>query len=129
MDVISIPPLFNLSIGYFFSLVLGGFLVDWIMMILQKRSEVLREQKTNLKRDRYLVRTLGVLERFLYTTCIVIGEPAGIAAWLAIKVLTRWTNDKEQWATISRANLYLIGNLLNVFLGAAGGLIILLLPK
>ncbi len=127
MDPISFPPPLALLIGYSFSLILGGFLVDWIMGVLQNRSEVLKNQKVNVKRDRYLVRILGILERFLYTTCIIIGQPAGIAAWLAIKVLTRWTNDKEQWATISRSNLYLIGNLLNILFGAAGGLIILLL--
>ncbi len=127
MDPISFPPPLALLIGYSFSLILGGFLVDWIMAVLQNRSEVLKNQKVNVKRDRYLVRILGILERFLYTTCIIIGQPAGIAAWLAIKVLTRWTNDKEQWATISRSNLYLIGNLLNILFGAAGGLIILLL--
>lgn len=98
------------------------------MKIVRNRSEVLRKAKIHSKRDIYLVRVLGLLERVLYTTCIVFGEPAGIAAWLAIKVLTRWAGEEHRWANISEANIYLIGNLLTVFFGAGGGLLCRLLP-
>lgn len=77
-----------------------------------------KERKIIGKRDMYLVRILGLLERILYTTCIILGEPAGIAAWLAIKVITRWAGEEHRWANISEANIYLVGNLLTVFFGA-----------
>jgi hypothetical protein len=118
---------FILFVSYLISLGAGWFLVDWWMKALTNRSEVLKKDKDGRKRDVYLVRILGLLERLIYTTCIVYGKPEGIAAWLAIKVITRWTNEREKegWETISKSNLYLIGNLLNVFVGVVVGLIYL----
>jgi hypothetical protein len=129
MSEISFPPFINLLVGYSFSLILGGIVIEWAMKAIRNRSEVLKSEKINAKHDMYLVRILGLLERTLFTTLIVIGEPAGIVAWLAIKVLTRWAGEENRWANISEANIYLIGNLLTVFFGAVGGLLCLLLPK
>ena len=129
MSTITFPSLLNLLIGYSVSIILGGFAIEWIMNIMRKRSEVLKKEKISSKRDMYLVRILGLLERILYTTCIVFGEPAGIVAWLAIKVLTRWAGEENRWANISEANIYLVGNLLTVFFGAGGGILSILLPK
>jgi hypothetical protein len=130
MQAYILPPVRNLWIGYLFSLVLGGVLIEWIMTILRNRSETISRDKDYRKRDIYLVRMFGGLERLLYTTCILFNQPSGIAAWLAIKVLTRWTNEREKegWATISKSNIYLIGNLLTVLFGVAGGLLCILLP-
>lgn len=129
MSTISFPSPLNLLIGYSVSIILGGFVIEWAMKIVRNRSEVLRREKINSKRDMYLVRVLGLLERILYTTCIIFGEPAGIAAWLAIKVLTRWAGEEHRWANISEANIYLIGNLLTLFFGAGGGLLCVLLQE
>jgi len=131
MQVLSLPSIRNLVIGYTVSVILGWFVVDWIMAVLRSHSEVLKKDKDSRKRDIYLVRILGALERFLFTTFIVFGQPAGIFAWLAIKVLTRWTSEKEKegWETITRSNIYLIGNLLTVIFGVTGGLLCTLLPK
>ena len=129
MSEISFPPLGNILIGYSVSVILGGLLIEWAMKVVRKRSEVLKTEKISAKRDMYLVRILGLFERTLYTTCIVVGEPAGIAAWLAIKVLTRWAGEENRWANISEANIYLIGNLLTLFFGAGGGLLCVLLPR
>jgi hypothetical protein len=129
MSEIYFPPLSNILIGYSVSLILGGLIIEWTMKVIRNRSEVLKSKKISPKRDMYLVRVLGLLERAFYTTCIIIGEPAGIAAWLAIKVITRWGDEENRWANISEANIYLIGNLLTVFFGAGGGLLCVLLPK
>jgi hypothetical protein len=129
MSEYSFPPLVNLLIGYSVSIVLGGFVIEWAMNVIRNRSKVLKREEIDTKRDLYLVRILGFFERTLYTTCIIFGEPAGIAAWLAIKVLTRWAGEENRWANISEANIYLIGNLLTVFFGAGGGLLSILLPK
>ena len=130
MDAISIPPVGNLIIGYSVSVILGWVTIEPIMTYIRKRSEV-NKPKSYIKKDLYLVRFLGVLERFAYTTCIIFGQPAGIAAWLAVKVLTRWSSEREKegWESISKANIYLIGNLLTVLFGAGGGLLCILLPK
>ncbi len=129
MSTIAFPSLVNLLIGYSVSILLGGVVIEWAMKTVRNRSEVLKKEKIIGKRDMYLVRILGLLERILYTTCIVLGEPAGIAAWLAIKVITRWAGEEHRWANISEANIYLVGNLLTVFFGAGGGLLSILLPK
>jgi len=129
MSEIVFPPLANVLIGYSVSLLLGGFLIEWIMKMIRSRSEGLKSKKINVKHDMYLVRILGLLERALYTTCIVVGQPAGIAAWLAIKVITRWSDEENRKANISEANIYLIGNLLTVLFGAGSGLLCVLLPK
>jgi hypothetical protein len=129
MDINTLPSLRNLAIGYFVSVIVGAFVIEWIMRRLRKRSEVLKDEKGTAKKDMYLVRWLGVLERILYTTCVIFGQPLGISAWLAVKVITRWKSEQERWATISRSNIYLIGNLLTVFFGVIGGLLSLLLPK
>jgi hypothetical protein len=129
MSTIAFPSLVNLLIGYSVSILLGGVVIEWAMKTVRNRSEVLKKEKIIGKRDMYLVRILGLLERILYTTCIILGEPAGIAAWLAIKVITRWAGEEHRWANISEANIYLVGNLLTVFFGAGGGLLSILLPK
>ena len=123
----------NLIIGYLFSLFVGGIVIPRILTYLRNRSEVLNKNKEKnfRKPDEYLVVWLGGLERFFYTTCIVFNQPSGIAAWLAIKFVTRWTNEREKegWETISKSNIYLIGNLLTVLFGVAGGLLYLFLPN
>lgn len=129
MDINSLPSLGSLAWGYGLSVFVGAFVIEWIMRFLRKHSDVLKDEKGTGKKDMYLVRWLGVLERLLYTTCIVFGQPSGIAAWLAVKVITRWKSEQERWATISRSNIYLIGNLLTIIFGVAGGLLSLLLPK
>jgi hypothetical protein len=129
MSGIIFPPLVNILIGYSVSIILGGFLIEWVMKFIRNRSEGLKSKKINAKHDMYLVRLLGLLERMFYTTCIVFGQPAGIAAWLAIKVLTRWSDEENRKANISEANIYLIGNLLTAMFGVGGGLLIILLPK
>lgn len=128
--ILSIPPFRNLLIGYLFSVGIGLFAVDWFIDFIRSRSEALGKDD-KVKRDNYLVRILGGLELFFYTSCVIIGQPAGIAAWLAVKVVTRWASgkDKERWETISKNNIYLIGNLLIVIFGVAGGVVSILLPR
>jgi hypothetical protein len=93
---ISFPSPVNLLIGYSVSIIAGGLLIEWIMRILRSHSEALKSKKVAHKKDMYLVRILGLLERIFYTTCIVFGQPAGIAAWLAIKVITRWGDEENR---------------------------------
>ena len=127
---VSIPPFYNLLIGYLLSMGIGLLVVDWFVDFIRSRSEALSKDD-KAKQDKYLVRILGALELFFYTSCVIINQPAGIAAWLAIKVVTRWTSgkDKERWETISKNNIYLIGNLLIVIFGVAGGVVSIILPR
>jgi hypothetical protein len=120
----------NLLVGYIISIVIGGLFIEMFVGQLRNSSEVLNKNKNINKPDLMIVRILGGLERFVYTTFIITGYPAGIAAWMAFKVLTRWTNKQEVegWETITKSNIYLIGNLLTIIFGVLGGLMCLYLP-
>jgi hypothetical protein len=121
----------NLVVGYTVSIVIGGLFIEMFMERIRNTSEVLKPERKSRKPDLMLVRILGGLERFVYTTFIITGYPAGIFAWMAFKVLTRWTNKQELegWETISKSNIYLIGNLLTLIFGVLGGLMCMFLPK
>ena len=63
---------------------------------------------------------LGILEILSYAISYIIGFPAFIAIWLALKTAGRW----EPQETPSRiTNSFLIGNLISVFIGVYLGVI------
>lgn len=64
----------------------------------------------------------GVTEVWLYTSCIALGKPEGIAVWLGFKAVHRWkATDKEDPRHISGSLIYLIGTAMNVGFGVLGG--------
>jgi hypothetical protein len=78
---------------------------------------------------------LGILERLLYTICIVFDVKFLIGVWLAIKMAGRWAPRDSLWGEYSREDdlaqrargaiaVLLIGNLLSLLFGIAGGVII-----
>jgi hypothetical protein len=109
--------------GFGISLLLGGILT-WLIIdvllvnIYKKKGEISRP-------DLLLVIFLGVIERFMYTTCIILNVNSWIAVWLAFKVITRWAvqTERAHAGQVIRGNIYLVGNALTVIFGVAGGLI------
>ena len=59
---------------------------------------------------------VGILERFMYTTAILIGKPEFIGVWLVVKVV--------QQRPSSAHNVFLIGSALSLIWGAATALVI-----
>lgn len=90
--------------------------------------EYIKEEvnKVFKKPDVLAVTFMGAIERFAYTSCIILEVPHWIAIWLAFKVLTRWKPAPQESAPgkeVLLANIYLVGNLLGVIFGVIGGLI------
>jgi len=85
-------------------------------------------------------RTIGVIERILYTTAIIFNQYLLIGVWLAFKAIGEWSdfsfsknkrdlkrtedkNDVEEGTTRIRANNFLIGTGITLIFGILGGLI------
>lgn len=110
----------EILLAYLISIVAGYFTMNPLMDLIKSKCKHLPgDFRTNP--DPHLVVILGVLERILYTTMIIIKKPEGMFAWLAIKVLTRWQQGEkeEPKSMIVRMNIYLIGNLLSVLISIA----------
>lgn len=125
-------------VGYVFSLICGYFVTLFVVDGLRKKHGPQREAY------HILPRITGVLDRFLYTSALIIGIPGAelfIPMWLAVKVARGWrvpsqpekqtrsknTEKDEKCVSkydVGRYNLFLIGNALCVVFGAGGGLII-----
>lgn len=111
----------NMVWGFGFSLVVGG-IVAWLIMDKWLYPRI-KEEFT--RPDILLVAILGAMERFMYTSSIILNVPYWIAIWPAFKALTRWRHaegDKPR-LSVRLGNMYCIGNLLTILFGVIGGLI------
>ena len=111
--------------GYVFSMVVGAAVLFpvWKRMWQYVKGG---DAKCDLQQKDWLAIIQGVTERALYTTCIVLHRPEGIAVWLAFKAIQR-VRVREQSDTthIPGTAIYLTGNALSVAFGAAGAWIAL----
>ncbi len=127
----------NVIAGYCISLIFGGIVIQAIIdkRLLKHVGEMARPEELPI-RDSLLVITMGAMERFAYTSCILLNEPRWIAVWLGFKVLTRWRyagtilpDEKvvsprhKHYLSAALGNVYVIGNLLSVAFGVVGGLV------
>lgn len=115
----------TLLIGYLVS-VLGGALV--ILPIWQWMWKKVAPTGSPLKQPKILAIIQGIAERSLYTSCIVIGRPDGIAVWLAFKAIQRvrireQSDIHPEYAHVPGTAIYLTCNALSVGFGVVGGLI------
>ncbi|MCX7598323.1 MAG: hypothetical protein N2512_05585 [Armatimonadetes bacterium] len=107
--------------GFLFSLVIGSMMIraTW------------RELWRNLGRETlpwgWHTQVLGVLERALYTSAWLVGQPAFIVAWLAFKAAGQWKRWGEDEGGIPgrvQYNIFLVCSGLSVAYGVLGGLMI-----
>jgi len=129
----------------------GHFVIRWTVLHLRKKHKIYRDFK-NLNstedyggKDDYNRSTglLGFFESYAYFFSIVFGFEQFIGWWLVVKAAGRWSPGgpppevdpieptdsdpikKEKKRRGGAAlNIFLIGNLLNIFFGVGGGLII-----
>ena len=68
----------------------------------------------------------GFTERAIYTSCVILGKPEGIAVWLAFKAVMRWkiSEDKDP-RHVPGSLIYMIGTAMNLAFGIVGGFIAL----
>ena len=77
-----------------------------------------RVMKDGAPTDRWVARTLGIFERLLYSSALLMSYPQWILFWLGLKTGQRWIGWKEDQKRIY--NLFLIGNAINVLFGLIG---------
>lgn len=101
----------------------AGALVLWLVIQKLAWPYIAKHHKINIGTSKNLTELLGIIERGLYTTSIIMGVPAWIPAWLALKVAARW----QRWQGEERVtyNVFLIGNGLSVAFGVIGAWIAL----
>ncbi len=87
---------------------------------LQDKEEKNEDKKKNIKKISMLV---GILERVLYTTAIIMGQYSFIAIWLGIKVAPKWGKWHEE-ENRGIFNAFLIGNALSIIIAFVGAWVI-----
>ena len=110
-------------LGYLVSTI-GGAFVLWLVVDIVGWSYLQKVFGIKRKARGSLSVTLGIVERGLYTTALIIYAPEWIAVWLAIKVAGQWRRS-EQEGEKAAYNLFLIGNGLSVLFGLIGAWIAL----
>ena len=111
--------------GYLFSVVVGAAVLFRVWKVMWQRAKG-GDVECDLQQEDWLAKVQGVTERALYTTCIVLHRPEGIAVWLAFKAIQRVRVREESDTThIPGTAIYLTGNALSLAFGAAGGWIAL----
>lgn len=104
-------------VGYLVSTLGGHLIVGPIVTAIWNRHIT-----EKYKRYPELVAYVGVLERFLYTSSILVGQSGFIAIWLALKLAGQWTPTKT---SIDRPlyHIFLIGNALSLIIGVGAALV------
>lgn len=125
-------------IGYLFSIMGGHIFISPLISKLWKnieRDKFVKEAGIQL--FPYLSMMLGIIERSLYTTSVLLGKPEFIGIWLALKVagglkdfrdgLETKNNETKKNKKISGRdlfNVFLIGNGFSIAYGLVGALLI-----
>lgn len=114
----------NILLGLFVSSLFGHWVTRQSVVILRRKYGFPSEYDN-------LSDWMGVLERLGYTFSIVFGFPAFIGIWLGMKAVGRWSRKgvleydiPEKLAPVA-VNLFCVGNLISLFFGGIGALIIL----
>ena len=116
------PNIWQVILGFLVSTV-GGALALWLL-IEKLGWNHLKKYGIERKPSGTLTGILGIVERLLYTTSLMIGVPQWIAVWLALKVAVAWSRWQEK-ETRGLYNLFLIGNALSLIFGFIGAWIAL----
>ena len=110
-------------LGFGFSLVVGHYIVKMNVDNLWKKIQI----GDTIIRNQWHPAFIGLIERVMYTSCVLLGWQNFIAVWLALKAVPQWrlwTEVTENLQGRAIFNIFLIGNSLSVIYGVAGGLIV-----
>lgn len=116
----------HLLIGYLFSMFLGA-LITWIIIDKLAWPYIKRHHKIDFVKSHSLTIWIGILERFLFTTAVLMGSSAFIPVWIAIKVAPQW----DRWKGSERVtyNVFLLGNMISIIFSLSGAWIAWGLPN
>jgi len=122
-------------IGFsFLYVIIAAFPISWVMYLMEKNVNLIDKIENSKKTDdlksskgwflsQWQVSIVGIIERFLYLTSILVLKPEFIALWLTIKTVYLSLSEKN----VSGRRIYnnfLIGNGLSIFYAFAGAGII-----
>jgi hypothetical protein len=82
--------------GYFFAVFISDFFVRHIVSDLWKDLGATKRHKDPIRPSSLHPQIVGLIERFLYVSSILIGVPEFIGIWLAIKVGGQWKRWSEE---------------------------------
>lgn len=116
------------ALAFFAASVIGFLIVTPIVLLVVW---IYFRDEFKDRRRAQLSAIVGILERILYITAILIGHPELIGAWFVLKAVGEWGDTRkavsDQQEDVKRpgvANEYLlnlIGSLLSLFVGVACG--------
>ena len=115
VDLTSLDP-WQVLVGFVVSS-LGGGLALWLLVERLAWGH-LAKHGVSPKPSGLLTVPLGICERASYTAAFLLGVPAWVGVWLALKVAAKW----KRWQGEERGtyNVFLIGNLLSIAFGLFG---------
>lgn len=120
----------------FWFLIIGILLFYFILVhvLMEIILNVLWKYLGEARKAHKLTATLGIIDRFVYAFCFALGIYSFIGIWLGIKVASRLlpssikAKDENGFRFEGqRKNLYLLGNIISLFFGIGGGILIKLL--
>jgi O-antigen/teichoic acid export membrane protein len=129
----------------FFGYIVFGFIADYLAVKIQ--SKIWRKTESSCKKSgrgslkfmqpsyrepfSWAPRTVGIIERIIYTSAIVSNQFALIGIWVALKIIGEWSdgssNKEKDGISRVRANNFLIGTGASLIFGILGGIIFRLL--
>jgi len=117
-----VSPIVGVSLAYLLSLGLGHFLVVGGLNLF------LRNKGDRTGRPHPLAWGVGCVERFIYTSCVIVGLPIGIiGGWLILKGLAEFMPRKSETAlpndSVDDHHGFLVGAGLSLIVGIGFGLL------
>ena len=139
MDLLWTTDAVRIPLGFVISLVFGHIAIGpWVQKlwnIVDKEIEEEHQKKLttdpnadppkkskDVRPSKWVRIWQGATERAIYTSAILLGQPEGIAVWLAFKAAARWTSERTDIHSTGGA-IYLIGTALALAFGIFGGMI------
>jgi hypothetical protein len=133
-----IEPVVTLELlGYYaLAYVISGILGAVILRVCMARLERLSDEngsphyKQNSKKAsednaHKLAGIVGIIERILYTSAILVGQPGFIGVWIVLKAVGEWRKPQEDTSSrVGVSNAFMInqiGTALSILVGVAAG--------
>lgn len=116
------------ALGLIMSSIVGHFIIKRCVCFMRRRISDSKNEESNRFTD-----ILGIIERVLYSTFLVMMQYKLIYLWFGLKIAQRMItytkihDENDLQKAGASANVYILGNLLSLGFGILGGLIIIFL--
>jgi hypothetical protein len=114
----------HIALGFSAS-VIGGEVVLYLLLEKFLWPRAAKRHKFTLSPVHHLSGAVGMVERFLYTSALIVGVKEWVGVWLAVKVIARWQSAAPDKQPEDSNNIWLIGTGLSLWFGFLGACIVL----